>query len=479
MKKSHAVPPFSRGSSAYPNRSPRCGGRQRKVGHRTRSPVAAAYFRSQREPGQTDHVVARLEVGGETKYTDEGKPKREKMSVLCDLDYVEKTLETPTGSEAVWRAVRDYQKVSADVKVGDGQFKPTLKPEHRLIAVEAARQTTLLFSPGGSLTRDELDAIDIQANTLLLDRLLPEKPVAVGDRWPHSAELLAALLGLDEVAKTTVQSTLKEVTEHGRPVRVHRPGRGDHLRRLDRPSRSRPGIASISKRSGSTGWACWSRRTAQGSFVATGWTPSRGWKSSLLPPRSRPAWPMRPWPGSTLKPTPELLDLTHQSPGRLAVHLRSPLVPALSPSEELGGRVEVCRIAARRPGSALRPRCPQRDPDKLVSLEEFQEDVRRALGKSFGEFVEAGQSSNDGELPGLSRGGPRHFGRDCHAVDLLSRGRSAGPPGGLHVSRRAALVDRFAEADKPLVESLRFVEKEKRNEKNVTEKERCGEAEGR
>ena len=37
--------------------------------------------------------------------------------------------------------------------------------------------------------------------------------MAVGDRWPHSAELLAALLGLDEVAKTTVQSTLKEVTQ--------------------------------------------------------------------------------------------------------------------------------------------------------------------------------------------------------------------------------------------------------------------------
>ena len=70
-----------------------------------RPPVAAAYFRSQREPGQTDHVVAHLEVGGETKYTDGGKTKREKMSVLCDLDYVEKTLEAPTDSEAVWRAV--------------------------------------------------------------------------------------------------------------------------------------------------------------------------------------------------------------------------------------------------------------------------------------------------------------------------------------------------------------------------------------
>ena len=69
------------------------------------------------------------------------------------------------------------------VNVGDAQFAPTLRPEHRLIAVEAGPQTTL-FSPAGNLTRDELDAVDIQADSLLVDRLLPEKLVAVGDRSP-------------------------------------------------------------------------------------------------------------------------------------------------------------------------------------------------------------------------------------------------------------------------------------------------------
>ena len=98
------------------------------------------------------------------------------------------------------------------IKVGDHQFEPALRPEHRLIAVEAGKQSAVLFSPSGSLTRAELDAIDIQGNSLLLDRLLPDKPVSVGDRWQLPDELLAALLGLDEVAKSDVQSTLKEVT---------------------------------------------------------------------------------------------------------------------------------------------------------------------------------------------------------------------------------------------------------------------------
>ena len=209
------------------------------------SPPKSFTFGSQRKPGQTDHVVVRLEVGGETKYTDEGKPQREKMSVECDLDYVEKTLETPADGDGVWRSVRDYRKASAVVKVGDGQFKPALQPQHRLVSVEAARQTALIFSPSGNLSRDELDAIDIQANSLLLDRLLPEKPVAIGDRWPHSEELLAAMLGLDEVAKTTVQSTLREVTptDSGKEA----PGKMIGSVRSRRIRSARPGSISQSR----------------------------------------------------------------------------------------------------------------------------------------------------------------------------------------------------------------------------------------
>ena len=40
-------------------------------------------------------MVVRLEVGGETKYTSDGKPQHEKMSVQCNLDYFERILEAP------------------------------------------------------------------------------------------------------------------------------------------------------------------------------------------------------------------------------------------------------------------------------------------------------------------------------------------------------------------------------------------------
>ncbi len=68
-----------------------------------------------------------------------------------------------------------------------------------------------LFSPRGPLTRDELDLVDLPANTLLLDQLLPQKAVSPGDRWQHSDNLLAMLLGLDAISQSDVYSELKEV----------------------------------------------------------------------------------------------------------------------------------------------------------------------------------------------------------------------------------------------------------------------------
>ena len=134
-------------------------------------------------------------------------------------------------------------------------------------------------------------------------------------------------------------------------------------------------------------------------------------------------------------------------------------------------------MGARRWASASLPRYPERDPEKLVSLEEFQEDVRRALGKSFGEFVEAGQSQSEANY--------RVYRVVVHgtSAEIAMRSvyyswpirRAAKWPSGFPSSR--GLADRFAEADKPLVESLRFVEKENRK-KNHGDTENTGEKRG-
>ena len=410
-------------------------------------------LRSERKTGQVDRVEVSLEVGGETLFTEEGKTKREKMSVACKLEYFEKTLATP--ADGAWRAIRDYQKVTADVKVGDGQFKPTLNPEHHLIAVEATPSSALLFSPQGRLTRDELDAIDIQASSLLLDRLLPDKPVSVGDRWEHSPDTMAAILGLDEIAKTTVTSELKEVNDtvarfefsgniegaiYGVSTKIEVKGRY----RFDLHSKRVDWIGLLTK------------EVRSNSFVADG-VDVVSKVAVLLTPAQEPATLADAvLKKLTLKSSPELTSLTFEVPSgqwqcpydrRWYIHHQRPKIDvAVLRMVDRGTLTGQCNVSS----------LPQRKREDLVSLEDYQKDVRKALGKSFGEFVEAKQSINDA---------------NCRVYRVVVEGTDAeipmrwvyyliADPQGRQVAMTFAverkLVEQFAEADKAMVQSLRF-----------------------
>ena len=84
------------------------------------------------------------------------------------------------------------------------------------------------------MTREELELIDVQADSLLVDRFLPDKPVAVGDTWKPSEKLMAQLLGLDEVGQTDVQCMLKEVTDQVARFEMIRQSVGRNRRRYQR-----------------------------------------------------------------------------------------------------------------------------------------------------------------------------------------------------------------------------------------------------
>lgn len=181
--------------------------------------------------------------------------------------------------------MRDYHKVAVVVKVGDGQFEPALRPEHRLIGVEAGKQAATLFSLAGNLTRDELDAIDIPANSLLVDRLLPEKPVAPGESWQLPEPLLAALLNLDEVAKSSVECTFKEVATIGSKEAAHKVARFEFAGKVE------GAVGGVSTKielkgkyrfdlhsSALIGSPCWSKRTGRAALSRTAWTWARACK---------------------------------------------------------------------------------------------------------------------------------------------------------------------------------------------------------
>lgn len=173
---------------------------------------------SSRAAGEISNVEVVLQIGGDLLLAKPGQTpanasvRKLPMSVAAKLQYDERTVALRNGGASSSRALRRYQSAKALVEIESGRLEPQLTEPHRLIAVEASKSEVLLTCPDQPLTREELDLIDISANTLLLDELLPTNPVAPGDVWKHSDDLMASLLRLDAVSLCDVQSMLAEVS---------------------------------------------------------------------------------------------------------------------------------------------------------------------------------------------------------------------------------------------------------------------------
>jgi hypothetical protein len=161
--------------------------------------------------GDLTRVQGVLELAGELKLNPDGKQVT-KLSVkgTGDLVYQERIVASET-TDQPGTNVRHYQKAEARFTVGEGEIATSLSEERRLIGVKTTQTQSVLFSPLGPLSKDELDLIDIQGSSAVLHRLLPDKEVQVGEQWTLSNETAAILVRLDVVTDNKLQSTLKKV----------------------------------------------------------------------------------------------------------------------------------------------------------------------------------------------------------------------------------------------------------------------------
>ncbi len=174
---------------------------------------AAYLLEPKRTPGTADLVEALFEVGGDLKLVDSGKVRREKMSVTASFVYDEKVVRRSGRTGCPVRSIRHYARADGTVRSGKHEYAPALRKERRLIVVDVDGPELTLFSPRGALTWEELQLIDVPANSLLLDRLLPMGRVAIGGTWNPPDDLVPALLRLEAVATNDVQSVLREVRD--------------------------------------------------------------------------------------------------------------------------------------------------------------------------------------------------------------------------------------------------------------------------
>lgn len=426
-------------------------------------------LKSSRAAGAIDRVTVQLEAGGEVKFVENKKVGREKMSVAAELGYHEKTLglsdnSTQGESEAAdkdsggavggLRSLRYYDKAEAVIKVGKSGIKPTLDDERRLIAVDAGEQVAL-FSPLGPLTREELDLLEALGDSLLLDRLLPARAASEGDSWDHSSQLLAALLGLDKIADCDVKSKLETLSDTSAMMTME--GRVEGAvegvtTRMEIKAKYR-----FIRKTGRIDWfGMLVKEDRDIGHVNTGVELVARVQVQIKPDAACAQLTEKSLAGLLLEPSEEMSRLVfrsktggwefyHDRRWIVTADERSHAVLRLVDRGELIAQCNVTNLAEVKPG-------------KQVTLEEFQEDVKEALGESFGGFENASQQ------PG---------GDNYRVLRVVAGGESSQLPIqwiyyliANEQGRQVALTftvekthsERLANADRALAETLRFTQ---------------------
>jgi len=186
-----------------------------------RTPTPGRYLlQSARQRGSTDLVETLLEVTGEAiQITSDLRETRERMEVVAGFRYEERIEQfSLTGQLS---SVRQYNLAKSRMRIGDNIRTPELSSNVQTIVGTLERDKVVLFSPHGSLRGEQLLLIeDIPGNTLTIDRLLPNREVAIGESWTISDSVLRSFLSVDAVLSSNVEAILTAVADNMAMVEI-------------------------------------------------------------------------------------------------------------------------------------------------------------------------------------------------------------------------------------------------------------------
>jgi hypothetical protein len=348
---------------------------------------AAEAFRLGVPQSQTHRAKVTLQVQGKLILLDaDNKERQLPLDVSANFVYEEKIEDV----SSLWSS-REYQTAEAEIKLDKTAHRPRLSLARRQVGVVVEEGKARFWSPGGPLSRDEAELIDLHANSVLLAGLLPEGEVQIGDTWKPAEAMLAPLLTLDVVSSSDVHCKLAGV-EDGRAIveiegKVHGAVEGvDTEIELS----AKYGYHLAEQRFTSLALAFNEKRSigkAEPGFEVSA-------KLSLL-----------------LTP----LDSSEHLSDAVVANIRKGLgvAPPLAYESTLQGfrvlidprwrvmidRSEVTVLRLVKDGDAI-AQCnvstlPPLEQGRQLQLEEFQTDIRKSLGETFGQFVEASQFESD------------------------------------------------------------------------------------
>lgn len=397
-------------------------------------------------------------------------PKPLKLDVKTRLIFAERIIEVEPGpaGEAKpkpvrGRAKRSVRLVGQAASAINGEVRRSsavLRPEVSLLVAEwnpADRHAgVVVASPGGPLLRSELELVQGAADSLTMADLLPAEPVAVGSKWKPGEAAARSLSGYDVITANTLEAVLESADADSARIKINGKVEGSVL----------GGTGTITCEGGLT----FNRRA--------------GWVERLELNRSESRRPGPVEAGLEVKSTltltrngmttpPELSDDaigdldTKMVPERLTLRLASPDGKAALYHDRSwhitwdDPRVVVLK---RLEGGKVEAQCnltvgPNAGKGKHQDPAQFRDDVRRALGKRFVDFL--GMGEVDGDPAGNYRYRVGVQGREGDVGILWFYYLIAGPEGDQLLATFTVTQEQaktFREQDLSIIGSLQWVE---------------------
>ena len=421
-----------------------------------KSPTAA-------RSGQHDYARVKtvVEVEGSLHVTGTSKKTRKlPLKVRGELFFDERTIR-----ESGLRRVRHYWDAEAELDVDNKPQERTLRKDRNIILLtDGSPGRSRFTSPLGALTRAELELIDIPVAGLRPERLLPGQLPKRQGEWKHSNEVVAGLLGLDEVRSGQLISKLVEVTDSSCKIEIS--GQVKGIVEGTTTSIEVLGNYQLDRTANFVRWLALSlKETRESGFVAPGFSVVTRVRTIRQP----------------IDVSPVLTDKILESLGLDEVAASQPLDFAPTDSQyrmlldrrwyvlSQHGDTTVLRMVDDGDllGTCKLDRLHKLPPGKQLSLENFQTDVRRALATNCEQILEAEETVNTQGVRMLRvvAGG--------RVADIpvrwiyyhLSDGR--GPRLSCIFTHEASVSDRFDGLDRALTSSIEFLHPPQKSEQHA------------
>ncbi len=382
--------------------------------------------------------------------TIEGKEDQKvEMSVRGQLAYDERLVTT--GQQNI--SIRNYTTATAQMVVGKLAETSALDAQ-RNVVIATDGEGARVFSPISPLTRQEYDLLNAPACSLSAYGLLPSKPVSVGSQWQPSSAQLADVLRLDHVGVNGAQVQLVDVARGLARMKLTGTIKGS----VDGATTDMvlSGDIRFDLRWKHVTWIQLKIQEERGEGPVSVPYSARADVRMLIAPVEGTS-PVAEVPASIAKQGTgqnEILRYASDLAGFEVLHNKDWHVTAEQARRATLRLIDKDKVVAQCNISRL-PRLPT---GRQLALEEFQADIRKALGEQFGEFESAKKSPGPDGVQILRVAARGIVSKVPIRWIYYHVGDAQGQRAAYVFTLSDELSETFAGRDQLLVDSIRFAE---------------------